>query len=420
MSIIVWLIFIALFLVAIIILGVIFYLYQLDLAQKHREQSSLTIVDLQSRLKVSEQQLAEIRKNTNQTDMTGLLAKTIDAGIVILNAQGTILFINPYFSKLTGYYETECIGKPFESTISLRNEKDQVITDLIKHALSGHPGEFPKWTFILSVYNEKIAISGLMSTMVLPDGTNGAALLVEDKRMMYENEQEDKAFFSAAAHELRTPLSAINMALSLVLKEIDSMPVSRIKELLGDSARYITHLTALVNDFLNVSRIEQNRMTVIKTSFDIVALTAALVEKFTPLAREKHIYLHHDTSSFHRHVYADSEKTQEIITNLVSNAIKYTNQGGISITHKTEKAMLTTLVSDTGMGIDSQFHSLLFKKFQQISHQTPLPTTIQSTGLGLYIIKKLALLQNGDVKLVTSEAGKGSIFSVSLPLAPTT
>lgn len=219
-------------------------------------------------------------------------------------------------------------------------------------------------------------------------------------------------FLSVATHQLRAPITAIrgyasNMADGTYGPAPDYFrePLSVMRE----SARLMANS---IEDYLNISRIEQGRMKYEKSRFDIAGLAKKVVEELTPVAANKHLTLSYqglDSST----VYADLGKMKQVITNLVDNAVKYTETGGITVSVEKTSAATRVTVADTGIGISAEEIGGLFEKFKRARGANRVNTT--GTGLGLYVAKVLTEGNDGRVWVESEGKDKGSRFIVELP-----
>ncbi|OGG01887.1 hypothetical protein A2Z33_01415 [Candidatus Gottesmanbacteria bacterium RBG_16_52_11] len=341
---------------------------------------------------------------------------TTDMNMVFLDPVGRIVSLNPCAQRIFGKSEEDIRGQLYQHGISFLDKSDKPAYQTIADALKGIESKLKHWTFITSV-NGKIPVSG--SVLPLKDGTkvNGVVIGFRDASQDYQLEQEEKAFFSGAAHDLRAPLTTIRSVIELLYDSYDSVPKPQALEILKGAKESAVHLVSLVNDLLNVSRIDQGKIEVVKSAFDVTVLTKEIMDSHRMVARERHLYLNQEVAEFVPKVYGDKAKSLDILTNLVTNALKYTHFGGVTIKHTKEGGRIITSVTDTGTGISDQNRHLLFKKFQQVGTARNQPLA-KSTGLGLYIAKKFATMMGGDIELVQSEIGKGSTFAFSLPIAP--
>lgn len=219
-------------------------------------------------------------------------------------------------------------------------------------------------------------------------------------------------FISMASHELRTPLSAISNYAYLLIKN----PISRdekIKRHILVILESSNRLKNLIEDILDVSRIEQKRMKLNMVFNDIGGILNGVLTEIYPQAQNKRLKLTYYKSNFPLIVVCDKDKTYQIFMNLISNAIKYTPYGEVSIYHKIEKGMLRTFVKDTGVGISEEDRKKLFNKFSRIYNDRT--KDVFGTGLGLWITKQLVEKMGGKIS-VDSIENQGSQFIVSLPL----
>lgn len=218
-------------------------------------------------------------------------------------------------------------------------------------------------------------------------------------------------FMSMAAHELRTPLMVIRGYTQLLrdipnLSEEDRESVRRIDVSAKD-------LTSLINDILDVSRIEQGKLSLEYASTDLKALMEPLVDSFAPLAREKGLTLRLDIPNELPLVMTDGTRLRQIFTNIIGNAIKYTITGSVVVDVRTDDKNIVVRVSDTGLGMSAEAQKQLFQKFYRI--KTKETQDIRGTGLGLWITRQILHTMKGEIS-VESIQGKGSDFIVTFPI----
>ncbi len=234
-------------------------------------------------------------------------------------------------------------------------------------------------------------------------------------------ERSKDEFISIASHELRTPLTAIRGNASMLVSMYgEKLPNGDIKEMIDDIKDSSVRLIGIVNQFLSTSRLEQKRTVFNLVQVDMKEALLACSKELKELAHQKNITINCKLPKKLPLVLADEARTSEIIINVVGNAIKYTNKGSITITARTKDGFLEVDVADTGIGIEDKNKELLFHKFQQTTSDILTRDDSRSTGLGLYITKLLTEQMGGRIYLKSSELGKGSVFTFSLPLAKTT
>jgi PAS domain S-box-containing protein len=222
-------------------------------------------------------------------------------------------------------------------------------------------------------------------------------------------------FLANMSHELRTPLNAIIGFSELMHDGKAGGPVTEEqKEYLGDILNSATHLLQLINDVLDLSKVEAGRMEVLKSTVRIEEIITEVTQNVAPIMSVKELKLVRDIPPDLPPLVTDRRKLLQILLNLASNAVKFTDRGEIRIRCQTAPGTIELSVSDTGIGIKPEELPLLFQPFSQIDGS--LRKRHEGTGLGLYLSERLAILLGGDLT-VASEYGKGSTFTITLPLS---
>jgi len=220
-------------------------------------------------------------------------------------------------------------------------------------------------------------------------------------------------FLSYMSHEFRTPLSSILSITRILLDRLDG-PLSDEQEkqvhFISNSAM---ELTEMVDDLLDLAKIEAGRIVVSPDWFEMVDLFSALRGMFKPILSTQAVSLIFEEPTGETRVYTDHSKLAQILRNFISNALKFTQKGEIRVTAAADgEGFVTFAVIDTGVGIAAEHHGALFQDFVQID--TPIQKRWRGTGLGLSLSKRLATLLGGTVG-VESELGVGSRFYVRIP-----
>lgn len=241
--------------------------------------------------------------------------------------------------------------------------------------------------------------------------------LEHDKKELVELDRMKDEFLQMATHELNTPITAIqgklDMAVTEDLCKLNPEQKAFLKPILNETTR-LGHLS---RDVLNTARIDQHRMAINRSETDLDALISDIVKNLEVKAKEKGDSIAYiPMSKSLPKIGIDQSKIGEVITNLVGNAIKFTEKGKIAVTSKIKEGDIVVSVSDTGVGIDKEGQKHLFEKFYQAGRFDPEnPQEQQGTGLGLYISQNIIGLHGGKMWL-ESVKDKGSIFYFSLPL----
>ncbi|HZD39695.1 MAG TPA: HAMP domain-containing sensor histidine kinase, partial [Terriglobales bacterium] len=221
-------------------------------------------------------------------------------------------------------------------------------------------------------------------------------------------------FVSNVSHELRTPLTAIKGAVDLVLREVAGPLTEKQIHYLTRVRSNTQHLAGLINDLLDLSKIESGRVELKSSRISLSGLLYEVVETLRPVAAEKEIALEAITPEPSVLVWADRDKINQVLVNLIGNAIKFTPaQGRVTVsTSRNGEERVQVSVSDTGPGVPPEEKEKIFDKFYQVPESGGAKP--KGTGLGLAISKALVELNGGQI-WVESEMARGSTFSFTLP-----
>jgi signal transduction histidine kinase len=216
-------------------------------------------------------------------------------------------------------------------------------------------------------------------------------------------------FVANVVHELRTPLAIIKGNLENIDKGFAGEVQPKQKEMLGDVFRVVNRLSRLVNDLLDISKIESGKMELNKESLDIIALAEEIVKTFETLAGSKKISLVKEFPDKAVTVNADRDKLTQVFINLMANAVKFTDKGSVTVKIVDMQGEVEVEIQDTGPGIPRNQADKVFDKFVRVAAEKK-----EGTGLGLPIAKDIIVLHKGRIR-VESEIGKGSKFIFILP-----
>lgn len=369
------------------------------------DQMRTAVTDYRSKLEANNQVLKQ--------EKTRFLASinALSLGFMLTDANQRVLMLNPTLHKM--------FKIPIDSDLAVSNERQHtLIRQLLEH--SKKCIETQKDTSYEFTTEKGHYYRSLMAPIISAEGVSGVVILVEDvteARVLARSRDE---FFSIASHELRTPLTAIRGNTSMIknmyadqLKDPDLETM--IDDIYGSSVRLIE----IVNDFLDVSSLEQRKMKFTPANFSIEKVIEGVIYEMSGMANE------HDVQVIMKNnldslplVHADANRTKQIVYNLIGNAIKFTEKGTVTIRGEIEgKRYIKVYVTDTGRGISSKNQALLFHKFQQAGSSILTRDTTKGTGLGLYISKLLTEHMGGKMVLENSAEGKGTTFSFTLPIA---
>jgi len=232
-------------------------------------------------------------------------------------------------------------------------------------------------------------------------------------RQVEEANRLKSEFLSNMSHELRTPLNSV-MALSrvLMIQAKDKLSKEEINylEIIERNGK---QLLSLINDILDLSRIEAGRMDIKPKLFSIVLTIETIMERLEPMGEEKGIDLNQEIQDNLPQIESDEQKVHKILQNLMGNAVKFTEKGHVTISARSDTDKFYIEVADTGIGMSNEDLSYIFEEFRQIDGSSARP--YEGTGLGLAIAHKTAKILGGDLS-VKSAPGKGSTFILTLPL----
>ena len=240
---------------------------------------------------------------------------------------------------------------------------------------------------------------------------------LRQEKIKAEKANEAKSIFLFnMSHDIRTPMNAILGYSQLMKKELTNPKLVHYQEMIEQSSQL---LLSIINNVLDMARVESGKME-LDENYEVVGnITQLVCGAFAAEASRKNIELNKIVNVEHKHIITDSTKMQEILSNLISNAIKYTPEGGKVLIdvqelpyNKEGYTLIQTKVSDTGIGMSEEFLPSLFELFTRERNTTL--SKIPGTGLGMAIVKNLVDLMNGSIE-VESELGKGSTFTITIP-----
>ena len=348
----------------------------------------------------------ELIKGNNIPGLNGRYTQ-IDHNILL--EQINRLITEPFRQSSVEFYDSTTIAKRLEGKNSLF-----------------HTCERTDGTWILSmIVPQKYDENGRVVSVLLAnrDFTEEKKReLEQEEALRQEKIKAEKAneaksiFLFNMSHDIRTPMNAILGYSQLMKKELTNPKLVHYQEMIEQSSQL---LLSIINNVLDMARVESGKME-LDENYEVVGnITQLVCGAFAAEASKKNIELNKIVNVEHKHIITDSTKMQEILSNLISNAIKYTSAGG-KVTIDTRElpydkegyTLIQTKVSDTGIGMSEEFLPSLFELFTRERNTTL--SKIPGTGLGMAIVKNLVDLMNGSIE-VESELGKGSTFTITIP-----
>jgi protein-histidine pros-kinase len=366
---------------------------------------------------VTERQEARSKSDRKFRD---LLESAPDA-MVIVNEGGVIVLVNSQTVRLFGWTHEELLGKPVEALVPQR----------FRHAHPGHRSGFfaqPKVRQMgagLDLYglrkdNSEFPVEISLSPIQTEDGLLIASTIrdaTERKRtqqILQEANRLKSEFLANMSHELRTPLNGILGFSELLVDQRFGTLNDKQREYIGDIHECGQHLLHLINDVLDLSKVEAGKMEVHPETFAPAAAVAAVFSVIVPLARKRRVHLNSPTVQGLEAVTLDLQKFKQILFNLMSNAVKFTDASGqVFVTLEPGGSdTMRLVVRDTGIGIAPDDIGRLFEAFRQLDGSAT--RRHEGTGLGLTLTRQLVELQGGYIDVQSVQA-VGSTFTVSLP-----
>ena len=347
--------------------------------------------------------------------------------ILILKKNGEIVEVNPEAEAAFGAPRKAMIGKNFVKTV-VADESRKTAVLMAARTLRG--GVFRNIELVLQNVNgnklEHLCSIGMVTD--LEDGEQGQIVAIAQNisqqkllehtliraRESAESADRIKSMFVASmSHELRTPLNSIIGFLGVVLQGMSGELNIKQKDQLGRAYNSSKHLLSLITDVIDISKIEAGFLQVHVENFDLATLLLEVQHATEHLAQEKKLSLSIDCPANIK-LETDRKRVYQVILNVVSNSLKYSEEGGVKVLASLKAKQLEIKVQDTGIGIGEADLAKLFKPFERIESHLKIKTL--GTGLGLYLTRKiLAQLLGGKIS-VTSKLAQGSIFTISIPL----
>ncbi len=345
--------------------------------------------------------------------------------VVITDLNGNIQYVNNKFTEVTGYSLNE-ITNNNPRILKSGTQNDEFYKDLWKTILSGNTwsGELHNKKKNGELYWENAIISPIVDAggkilnfvAVKEDITEKKKMiedLVEAKDKAEESNRLKSSFLANMSHELRTPMVGILGYADILVSELSNPEHTELAKMVLSSGN---RLIETLNSILDLSSIEAKKMELKLESIDVVKVLKESISLFIPNAAAKGLYLKSILPDQSLFINSDREILNKIFNNLINNAVKYTQSGGITVelnlTNDGVGKNLIISFTDTGIGISAEYHEIIFEPFRQVSEG--YTRKYEGTGLGLSITNKLVKILDGSIILI-STPGKGSVFTVKIP-----
>ncbi len=353
---------------------------------------------------ITERKLLEVERGKYAA-----LVSSSDDAIVSKTLDGTITSWNHTAERMFGYTAEEAIGQHITLIIppELHQEEEDIIGKLRQGIRIRHYE-----TVRVRKDGTKVDVSLSISPIIDRAGNIiGAAKIARDITERIELERRKDEFISMASHELKTPITTLKGFTDMLLRKLERQGMQEEVPMLTRMDAQINRLTRLIDELLDVSKVQAGRLDYEEEPVDLAALLRETVEILQPTSPTHPLIVKETT---HAMIMGDKDRLGQVLTNLIGNAIKYSpqaNQVDLSIT--TSNKTVTLRVRDYGVGIPKAHQKHIFDRFYRgrVSHNKAFP----GLGMGLYIAHEIVKWHGGEIT-VESEEGKGSTFVVSLPL----
>lgn len=333
-------------------------------------------------------------------------------GFMLTDMERNVLYTNPAVEKILGMtssmWSIADLEKAMGDTFDWRGN----IESCVRQRKAVEKLEVSFKSQYLRILISPISLMGENEEMI------GMVILIEDVTAAKMLQKSRDEFFSVASHELRTPLTAIRGNASMIMEYYaDKLGDGDVKPMLEDIHTASVRLIAIVNDFLDASRLELNKIEFKHEVVGLEEMTREVMSQLGNSAKEKGLVwsLENHTGK-EVNVVGDKNRMVQVLTNLLGNAVKFTEKGGVWVVIENEGGKARIKVTDSGPGIAGKDQNDLFQKFKQVGDHGLARDVAQGAGMGLYVSRLLMEGQGGMLGLGWSEVGKGSCFVMEMPL----
>jgi PAS domain S-box-containing protein len=334
-------------------------------------------------------------------------------GVLCTNQQNKVALANPAFLRMIGCPVESMIGRDIDEFVAL-----PPLREMIARAQGLPESEFSELT-------EEICLAGpdrpeglTLGVRCAPfrdrNGRNlGVITVVHDITALKQMDRLKSQFVSTVSHEIQSPMNSVQMQLQVILDGLAGEVTEKQRAILLRASEKIGNLSRLAAELLDLARIESRLITLEREPLDLAAVIRDQVVFHQPRAEAQAVRLEHDLPEGLPPLLANRQNLEEVLSNLITNAIKYSPEGGrVTVSAFAQDDYLCIRVEDTGLGIPAEALNAIFQQFYRVKDEKT--RYIQGTGLGLAIVKSIVESHQGRI-MVESQPGKGSTFTVFLP-----
>lgn len=340
---------------------------------------------------------------------TEAVIRSITEGLVVVNAEGKVIMMNPAAEKLLDVSKEKKIGRDL-----LENMKDEQMFSLAKDGTNSELKEIE----LVSKHDDTKKVLRASSAVIEDENgqTVGMVSVLNDITKQKEIDRLKETFVANVSHELRTPLVAVDKTIALILDKAAGEVTKQAEELLNIASRNIKRLKMLIDELLDITKLEAGKVTVKCSPTSLARVINDTVDGLVIWAQSKSLKISKSVDPTIPEMNIDGDRITQVLTNLIGNAVKFTPKGGeISVSAVADRAKneVRVSVADNGIGISKENLDKIFDKFFQAGERTA--SDIGGTGIGLSIAKEMVKLHGGRI-WVESEKGMGTKFTFTLPV----
>ncbi len=360
---------------------------------------------VKARTRELERVLREVRYEKQKSER---IIDEIADGIVVIDEHGGILLINPAARRLLAIE-----GEAIPWNLSVIDRHASRLREVFQNATRPFTDE-------IDVRQPGRATPRILRVSAVPLRDEqgellGKAAVLHDITTIKEVDRLKSEFVSQVSHELRTPLTTIMGSIDNLRDGIAGKMSGKQMAYLDRMSRGSDELLRMVNNLLDISSMESGLLSIVPDMLDLQDLIDRVVDRFRPIAGKKRIGMHVEKLEGDSRISGDADRLDQAISQLIDNAIKFTDQAGsVTVALQREARLFKVIVRDTGIGIPPEELGAIFDRFYRVSQETS--TIPKGAGLGLFIARNIIEMHGGRIQ-VHSEPGKGSEFSFTLPAA---
>ena len=341
----------------------------------------------------------------------------VSEAVVAVNSDKKITLFNRAAENMLGIKSNDVNGKDLDEIIKIQDESgNQILLSTYCYEDTSNSLNNSLESVVLFAPYRNYFVNISFSAITQSEDQREWLIAMTDITKQRELDKSKDEFISVTSHELRTPLTIIKSYLWMLENKGGDLNEKQ-KDYLSKALEGSERLLSIINDTLDIARMDQNKTKFVLETFDLVDFTKSILEEFKMKADEKNLSLDFSSQDTNYIVTADKSKLGEIYMNFMGNALKFTQEGGISVgIEPTANDYVKITIKDTGVGISPEDIDRLFLKFGRLDNSYTTVARIGGTGLGLYIARNLVKKFGGDVGVFSSGLGKGSTFWFTLPI----